>query len=110
MQLTETYDIKEEAGDIEVSDEWNESAPDFLMELFDVKMKQNPHLLERLIQTAPLQLIEASKSMKWGGGVSFHSKFYDEGKYPGSNTFGKAATKHRDEKIREREAVARDDQ
>ena len=47
MQMTETHDIKDEASNIEVSDEWNESAPDLLMELFDVKKKQHPQLLER---------------------------------------------------------------
>ena len=52
-----------------VTDEWNNSSPELLWELFDEKMKQNPQLLQRLIQTAPLQLIEASTSRRWGGGA-----------------------------------------
>ena len=33
-------------------------------------MKQHPELLERLIDTAPLRLIEASTSERWGGARS----------------------------------------
>ena len=107
-EMTESYDIKEEASNIEVSDAWNDQAPEFLWELFDLKMKQNPQLLERLIQTAPLQLIEGSKSQRWGGRAPFHSKLYDNGKFPGKNIFGKTATNYRDMKIKERESIAKE--
>ena len=107
MQMSEALEMKEEASNIVVTDEWNDQAPDFLLKLFDEKMKQNPHLLERLLETAPLPLMEASKSKKWGGGAPFHSKLYDEGKYPGKNIFGKTATNYRDNEIRAREARAK---
>ena len=50
-------------------------------------MTQHPELLECLIETAPLKLIEASKCMKWGGGggAPFHSKVYESGVFPGKN-------------------------
>ena len=70
-EMSSAFEIKDEAGCIVVTDEWNDNAPELIWELFDEKMKQNPHLLERLIQTAPLQLIEASTSRRWGGGGPF---------------------------------------
>ena len=102
-EMTNSFCIKDEASNIVTTDEWDEMAPDFLWSLFDQKMKDNPELLERLIQTAPLLLIEASTSRNWGGGAPFNSKKYDTGEYPGDNKFGKMATRYRDQKIRERE-------
>ena len=103
--LTDTWEIKNEGGNITTSSEWNKLSPDLLWSLFDHKMSQNPDLLERLIETAPMKLIEASSSMKWGGGAPFHSKIYDSGKCPGSNLFGETATKYRDQKIHERKRL-----
>ena len=68
--MSNSYEIKIEASNIIVTDEWNKIAPDILWDLLDEKMKERPELLERLIKTAPLRLIEASKSTEWGGGPS----------------------------------------
>ena len=65
------------------------------------KKKEHPELLEQLIDTAPLRLIEASTSMRWAGGVPFESELYDSGEFPGSNDFTDLATRYRDLKIRE---------
>ena len=65
--LTNSHEIKSDANDIVVTDEWNRKAPGILWDLLDEKMKENPELLERLIETGPLRLIEASSSMRWGG-------------------------------------------
>ena len=102
-EMTNSFCIKDEASNIATTDEWDEMAPDFLWSLFDQKMKDNPELWERLIQTTPLLLIEASTSRKWGGGAPFNSKKYDTGEYQGDSKFGKMATRYRDQKIRERE-------
>ena len=67
--MTRALEIKIEAADIVTTEEWNQQAPGLLWNLFDQKMKDNPDLLERLILTAPLPLIEASTSFRWGGGV-----------------------------------------
>ena len=67
-EMTNSQDIKVEASNITTSEEWNQISPDLLWDMFDRKMTDNPQLLERLIQTAPLPLIEASTSMRWGGG------------------------------------------
>ena len=46
-----------------------------LWDLFDEKIKKHPQLLERHIETAPLCLIKASKSTKWGGGPHFNPNY-----------------------------------
>ena len=107
-QMTNSYEIKIEAGNIQVTDDWNKISPDILWDLFDKKMMEHPELLERSIETAPLRLIEASKSMKWGGGAPFESKVYDTDEFPGENRFGDMATRYRDQKIREREQLLKE--
>ena len=52
-------------------------------------MREHPDLLERVIDTAPLPLIEASIDSCWGGGAPFHSDLYDSGEFTGENGFGK---------------------
>ena len=69
-------------------------------------MREHPDLLERLIDTAPLPLIEASMDSRWGGGggeAPFNSDLYDSGEFTGENGFGKMATKYRDRKIQQRQ-------
>ena len=66
--MTNSYEIKIEGGKISTTDKWNDQAPDLLWEMLDEKMKKNPELLARLIKTAPLPVIEASTSTRWGGG------------------------------------------
>ena len=63
-EMSNAYDIKDIAADIVTTEEWNRSAPALLWEPFEKKMKAHPELLERLIETAPLLLIEASKSSR----------------------------------------------
>ena len=96
------YAIKVDASQIVTTKEWKAAAPELLWKLFDLKMKQHPELLERLIDTAPLKLIEASTSERWGGGAPFESSLYDTGKFTGKNEFGELATNYRDTKIKER--------
>ena len=102
-EMSNAYKIKIDTSEIATTEEWNLSAPAFLWELFDKKMKAHPELLERLIETAPLLLIEASTSFRWGGGAPFESDLYDTGKYPGKNEFGELATRNRDLEIQRRE-------
>ena len=101
-EMTNSYAIKVDASEIVTSEDWNKSAPELLWDLFDRKMKRNPELLERLIETAPHRLIEASTSTRWGGRAPFESRLYDTGKFTGKNEFGDMATGYRDMKIQER--------
>ena len=63
-----SFEIKSAGSIITNSDEWNLKAPDILEKLFEIKLDEHPDLLERLIETYPLDLIEASTDTTWGGG------------------------------------------
>ena len=101
-KMDDPYEIKKESKRITTTTEWEEGAPDKLWGLLEKKYAKYPMLLERLIETAPLPLIEASKDTRWGGGAPFHSNVYDTGKFTGGNEFGNLQTRFRDTKIRER--------
>ena len=101
-ETSNVYAIKADSSEIVTTAEWKAAAPEFLWRLFDLKMKQHPELLERLIETAPLKLIEASTSDQWGGGAPFESRLYDTGEFTGKNEFGEMATRYRGQKIKER--------
>ena len=62
------YAIKVDASEIATTEEWNRETPALLWDLFDKQMNAHPELLERLIETTPLLLIEASKTFVGGGG------------------------------------------
>ena len=95
-----SYEVKSAGGLITASQEWNDMAPDVLEELFEEKLDQNPDTLKRLIDTFPLDLIEASVDKTWGGGAPFSSPVYDgDQPLPGENVFGKIATKCRNRRI-----------
>ena len=69
LKMEDAQQIQRETADIETTTEWKEDAPNKLWKLFDIKMSQHPELRERLLETWPLSLIEASWSKKWGGGA-----------------------------------------
>ena len=77
------YVIKKESNKITTTLEWDNASPDKLWELLEKKYREHPELLERLIDTAPLQLIEASSDMRWGGGGTFPLKSVQYGRIPG---------------------------
>ena len=67
-EIDNSYKIKSDAGVIKTTEEWKKSMPSRLLTLFDNKMKENPALLERLMATYPLPLVEASKDSTYGEG------------------------------------------
>ena len=72
----DSYEVKNAGGLITSSPEWLQAAPDRLYEMAVNKFEQHPELLERLIDTYPLELIEASKDDEWGGGAPLSSRQY----------------------------------
>ena len=97
----DSYEVKNAGGLITSSPEWLQAAPDRLYEMVVNKFEQHPDLLERLIDTYPLELIEASKDDEWGGGAPpFQSPVYDsDDPLPGANIFEKKLTAFRNSKI-----------
>ena len=96
MSIHEARDIKSLAKDLPHSDEWNLMEPDVLMDLNRAKFDQNPDLRNRLIDTAPHKLVEATVDSKWGGACPFASEIYEQGQVPGQNIAGEQLTTLRD--------------
>ena len=96
-----SYEVKTAGGLITASPEWNQCAPNLLEKLFEAKLDQHPEILDRLIETYPLDLIEASTDTTWGGGgAPYYSDIYDSDEpLIGDNGFGKIATRVRNRKI-----------
>ena len=67
-----------------------------MTELNRAKFDQNPQLKQRLIDTAPHRLIEATVDSNWGGACLFGSEMYEQGIVPGKNVAGDELTKLRD--------------
>ena len=94
-----SYEVKTAGGLVTSSPEWKRGAPDLLERMFEHKLDQNPEVLERLIDTYPLELIEASTDTTWGG-APFSSEIYDkDAPLLGGNLFGKIATRVRNKRI-----------
>ena len=95
--------IKTLSHDIPKTETWKGLAPSKLWDLMDAKYSQNPTLLDKLIDTAPYKLVEASVDSHWGGGAPIESDVYDQGIIPGSNVFGDMETTYRDQQIAKRD-------
>ena len=63
-----SYEVKNAGGLITASSEWKRCAPNLLEKMFEAKLDQHPELLDRLIETYPLDIIEASIDTTYGGG------------------------------------------
>ena len=99
----EVWDIMYAGSDIVSTNEWKDYAPDLPPELVIAKYDQHPALLERLISTYPLRLIEANVSKRWGGGAPLSSSIYDSDKpFLGKNIFGDIETNYRNKIVDQR--------
>ena len=70
---------------------WLEVAPELIQRGTEEKFRQNPRLLQFLLETKDTTLVEAtSKDLIWGCGVDFHSKnLSDQSTWKGQNLMGK---------------------
>ena len=103
MELYNAIDIKDAAKSLPDTEEWNEMAPGVIFKLNQAKYDQNPDLKQRLIETAPHPIVEASVTAKWGGGCLFGSDIYEQGQVPGRKLAGSQITKLRDDIIKDME-------
>ena len=103
MTLHLARDIKTAAKDLPKSEEWNDMCPGVLMELN--KFNQKPDLKQRLIDTAPHKLVEATVNAKWGGACPCGSEIYEQGQVPGQNIAGEQLTKQRDNMISDKDDI-----
>ena len=100
---TESFDIYYAGAEIVTTEEWKQNAVELLATLVILKYEQHPELLERLISTIPMRLMEASMSKRWGGGTQINSTIYDDldKPLPGSNVFRDTVKNYRDKRIAE---------
>ena len=71
----DSYEVKNAEGLITANEVWLAEAPDPLETMIVDKFEQHPDLLERLIDTYPLELIEASSEDRWGGASPINLRF-----------------------------------
>ena len=96
---TDGVELKNLSKRIPYCAEWAVVCDTKMDEMIEAKYSQNPELLDRLIRTAPYELVEASVDKKWGGGEPWASPKYDTGTFGGENRFGVKITGYRDAKI-----------
>ena len=96
---TDGVELKSLAKRIPFCAEWAIVSGPKMEEMLEAKFTQNPDLMDRLMRTAPYELVEASIDKKWGGGESWNSPKYDTGTFPGENRFGLKLTGYRDRKL-----------
>ena len=96
---TDGVELKKLAKRIPYCAEWDTVCDPKMDEMLDAKFSQNPPLMDRLIRTAPYELVEATVDKKWGGGEPWNSAKYDTGTFPGDNKFGVKLTGYRDRKL-----------
>ena len=91
----DSCDIKSAGVIISTTKEWDDNAPNLLKIMFIKNMEQHLELPDRLIETYPLELIEASSDITYWGSLPFYSSEYDSDKpLPGENIYGKSATRY----------------
>lgn len=81
---------------------WKENCMNIVYEGNKLKFLQNPRLLEELLKTEGMTLVEASPyDTIWGIGMSEEeAKLVDESQWRGSNLLGKVLTKLRDDLLK----------
>ena len=65
---TDGVELKNLSKRIPYCAEWSTLFDPKMDEMLEAKFSQNPALMDRLIRTAPYELVEASIDKKWGGG------------------------------------------
>ena len=68
LDTSSPKEIKSISHDIPKSESWPKISPGILWDLNEAKFTQNSPLLQKLIETAPHKLIEATVDSHWGGG------------------------------------------
>ena len=88
---------------IQVNDNWGKYKLQVMEDLIYAKFKQNKELYYSLLNTRPLNLIEATLDDFWGAGCVLGSIALEEGSWVGQNHLGKLLEKVRAHFVRELE-------
>ena len=88
METQDTWTIKTIGDRVKVTKEYIDNRLHIARIGNEAKYKDNPDLMEALIETGDLNLIEGTKSSFWGGGEPYDSQAYDNEDTHGKNHQG----------------------
>ena len=88
MKTQDTWEIKQIGDRVKVTKEYIDNRLHIARIGNVAKFRDNPDLMEALIETGDLNLIEGSKSSFWGGGEPYESTAYDNEDVHGKNHQG----------------------
>ena len=88
MQTQDTWTIKKIGDRVKVTKEYIDNRLHIARIGNEAKYCDNPDLMEALIETGDLNLIEGTKSSFWGGGEPYESQAYDDEDVHGKNHQG----------------------
>ena len=95
--------IKQRGSEILCDEKWHKVKLQVMEDLLYEKFKQNKKLCYSLLNTRPMDLIEATLDNFWGAGCVLKSIALEEGIWQGLNHLGKLLMKTRDVFVRELE-------
>ena len=93
--------MKRIGSQIKVDDGWEGVKSQVMEDLLFTKFRQNKSLYYSLLNTRPLNLIEATMDDFWGAGGMFGSIALEDGCWVGKNTVGKLLVRVRTTLVRE---------
>ena len=103
LRMTFPVDMKRAGAKIETTPFWEAHKLEVMEDLLYCKFKQNKQLYYSLLNTRPLNLIEATLDSYWGANCLFGSIALVEGSWEGTNNLGKLLMKVRNFFVRELE-------
>ena len=96
------YEMRQLGAETGTSEEWEAIVEDVMYAAMLRKFTQNPDLLEKLLATGDIRLVESTPDNRWGAGASITSKRMRNGEWKGENKQGILLMKARDKLRRER--------
>ena len=106
MKIHDTWEIKRRGDRVKVTKEYIDKRLDIAGSANEAKFQQNLDLMDFLLETEDLILIEGATSSFWAGGESFDSEAYDNGDAHGKNSQGKLVMTTRENERRKRAMTA----
>ena len=88
MLTHDTWTIKDIGSRVKVTKEYLDNRLHIARIGNIAKFRDNPDLMEALIETGDLNLIEGTRSSFWGGGEEYESEAYDNDDIHGKNHQG----------------------
>ena len=88
--------MKHRGKSIQIGENWNEIKLRVMEDLVFAKFRQNKCIYYSLLNTRPMDLIEATQNTFWGAGCTLGSIALEEGCWQGLNHLGRLLMKVRD--------------